>query len=80
VPLAITWPKSRTTTRVQVCSTMPTLCSMNRMVSPSAASEVISVDRVEASTWFIPAAGSSRISSDGSEASARAISSRRWSP
>ena len=79
-PLAITCPKSSTTTRVQVSSTIPTLCSMKRMVSPSAASDVISVDNVEASTWFMPAAGSSRMSRDGSEASARAISSRRWSP
>ena len=80
VPLAITSPKLRTTTRVQVSRTMPTLCSMNRIVRPSAARDVISVDSFAASTWFMPAAGSSRMSSDGSDASARAISSRRWSP
>ena len=47
---------------------------------PSAARERISADSFAASTWFMPAAGSSRMSSDGCDASARAISRRRWSP
>ena len=56
-------------------------CSISRIVS-SSSSRSLRMKSVSAadSCGFIPAVGSSSSSSFGSEASARAISTRRWSP
>src|SRR5947207_2674069 len=80
VPSAILRPKFSTATRSHVPITRRTSCSMSTMVSPSATSARISSRRRADSAGFIPAAGSSRMRRRGSDASARAISRRRWSP
>src|SRR5207302_1052958 len=80
VPSAILRPKFSTATRSQVPITRRTSCSMSTMVSPSVTSARISSRRRADSAGFIPAAGSSRMRRRGSDASARAISRRRWSP
>ncbi len=56
-------------------------CSISRIVSDSS-SRSWRMNAVSAadSCGFMPAVGSSSSSSFGSEASARAISTRRWSP
>src|SRR5437773_866512 len=80
VPSAILRPKFSTATRSHVPITRRTSCSMSTMVSPSVTSARISSRRRADSAGFIPAAGSSRMRRRGSDASARAISRRRWSP
>ena len=56
-------------------------CSMSRIVIPRS-SRSLCMKSVSAadSCGFMPAVGSSSSSTFGSEASARAISTRRWSP
>ena len=80
VPSAIFSPWSRTETRSQRPITTFMLCSMRRMVFPSARSfpmrRLISAD----SLGFMPASGSSRRSRRAPVASARATSSRRCCP
>src|SRR5437660_69140 len=57
------------------------LCSIRMMASPRSATRFLRrCISADASPWVIPAVGSSRSSSAGSDASARASSSRRRSP
>jgi hypothetical protein len=67
--------------RSQISITKAMSCSMRRIVMPnSSRSRRISAASAWVSRGFIPAAGSSSSTTLGSVASARAISSRRWSP
>ena len=55
-------------------------CSMTTTEIPRSRIAKISCRVPSVSCAFMPAVGSSSSSTDGSVASARAISSRRWSP
>ncbi len=80
VPRAIAWPKFSTTTLSQAARTSGMSCSISSTATPLAAmARIVSTSR-PVSEGFMPAAGSSSITTAGAAASARAISSRRWSP
>src|ERR1035437_940363 len=73
VPRAIVWPKLRTTTESQAARTSGMSCSIrSTAIPPAAIARIVSTSRV-VSDGFIPAAGSSSISTAGEPASARAI-------
>src|SRR6185295_3941956 len=80
VPSAIFSPKLMTTTRSETAITTCMLCSMSSRVTPASRKRPIRLITPCASCATIPAVGSSRIKRRGSTASARAISTRRWSP
>src|SRR5437899_144868 len=79
-PCVITFPKLSTVMRSQTCMTSCTLCSTRTTDWPVLATCRITVATAWTSAAFIPAVGSSSRTSRGDEASARAISTRRWSP
>ena len=79
-PSAMSVPCSSTTSFSQTCITRRMSCSMSKMVMPRPRMARISSTRAAVSWSFMPPAGSSRMSRRGSEASARAISRRRWLP
>src|SRR5436190_7619698 len=77
VPSAIVRPKSRTCTRSAMLITRPMWCSTSSTVrSKSACSLRMNAARSWTSSWLRPPAGSSRRSSRGEDASARASSTR----
>ena len=81
VPRAITSPKSMTVRYSQMPMTTRIWCSMRRIVSLNLSRmKWMSSMSSMISRGFMPAAGSSRSSSLGSQARARAISTRRCSP
>ena len=55
-------------------------CSISRMLRPVSRSFSISFRMVSASSWFMPATGSSSSNSFGRAVTARAISTLRWMP
>ena len=80
-PSAIFSPWSSTVMRSETPITTFMSCSISRIVRPrSSRSLRMNSVRRRDSFGFMPAVGSSSSSSFGSEASARAISTRRWSP
>ena len=81
VPSAMRRPKSSTVTRSASDMTMPMSCSTRTTEMPSAdrISRIDSAMRAVSSA-FMPATGSSSSSSRGSVQSARATSTRFWSP
>src|SRR6266511_2361682 len=80
-PSAIFSPYSSTVTRSETPITTRMSCSIRRTVSPSSARRRSTKDVNSAVSWgFMPAVGSSSRISLGWVASARATSSRRWSP
>src|SRR5438105_13009014 len=80
-PSAIFSPWSSTVTRSETSITTRMLCSMRMMARPSSPTRRrSSAMSVPASACVMPAVGSSSNSRAGSEASARASSSRRCSP
>ena len=81
VPSAIRRPKSSTVTRSAMLMTMPMSCSTRTIEMPSS-SRISSTARAirSVSSAFMPATGSSSSSSRGSVHSARATSTRFWSP
>src|SRR5262245_4746491 len=80
VPSAIFSPKLMTTTRSETAITTCMLCSIRSRVTPASRKRAIKLITPWASCATMPAVGSSRINRRGSTASARAISTRRWSP
>src|SRR5262245_6030332 len=80
VPSAIFSPKLMTATRSEAAITTFMLCSISSRVRPASRKRPIRSITPCASCATIPAVGSSRINRRGSTASARAISTRRWSP
>ena len=81
MPSAIFLPWSSTVTRSETCMTTRMSCSISSTVSPrSSRSRCTNAMNAAVSFGFMPAVGSSSSSSFGSVASARATSSRRWSP
>ena len=80
VPVAITLPKLSTTMRSQVLEDHADVVLDEQDGQAVGGERADQLEELLASTWFIPAAGSSRMSRVGSDASARAISRRRWSP
>src|SRR5436190_2515561 len=80
-PSAIFSPWSKTVMRSDTPMSPFMSCSIRRMVRPrSSRSFCMNAVSCADSCGFMPAVGSSSSSIFGSEASARAISSRRWSP
>ena len=81
VPSAILRPKSRTSTRSQMRSTSSTSCSISSTARPrSSARRRTWCPSSSVSLSSSPAAGSSRSNTDGAEASARAMPTRRRRP
>src|SRR5665213_654572 len=74
------WPKLSTVMRSLTDITRFMSCSISSSVVPRSRMLRSSATSVSVSAGFIPAAGSSRSSRRGSLASARALSTRRWSP
>src|ERR1051326_1971082 len=80
LPSAIFSPKLSTTIPSETDMTTFMLCSISSRVRPDCVKRPISCTIACASCATMPCVGSSRMSSLGSAARARAISTRRWSP